>query len=212
MSTLTDAQITLFEELSSALKEALKGRFTEQELAHIITRARDVHTTMCATSPHFEHELSRKLFALGPPTVALFKSILISCDQDKEEALALTRATLHKRYELLRCVGLRKVGATIMFHSGLMHTLLSKKSRREREENGFVFDMQERQPGDVAHMHVHSCPLAKFVHAQGVSEVGPLFCELDDLITQWAWGIDLEREGTIAQGKNHCDFRYHRKR
>jgi ubiquinone biosynthesis protein len=53
------------------------------------------------------------------------------------------------------------------------------------------------------------CPVAEFFAKHGASELCvETWCHLDFPLAK-KWGGRLERTGTIAMGKDHCDFRWH---
>lgn len=51
------------------------------------------------------------------------------------------------------------------------------------------------------------CGVVKFFQAQDADEFTPYMCLIDYLIFP-GMGIQLERQGTIANGCSHCDFRF----
>lgn len=53
------------------------------------------------------------------------------------------------------------------------------------------------------------CGIYKFFHAQGADEFTPFLCLLDFPVSK-AFGMELVRTATIAQGADKCDFRYKR--
>lgn len=55
------------------------------------------------------------------------------------------------------------------------------------------------------------CGVVKYLRAQGVAELAPFVC-LNDFSKSAALGTGLERHKTLAQGDDHCDFRFRRGR
>jgi ubiquinone biosynthesis protein len=56
---------------------------------------------------------------------------------------------------------------------------------------------------------VHRCPVAEYFRKQGLSELCvEAWCNLDLPLAR-QWGARLERTGTLAQGAERCDFRWH---
>jgi hypothetical protein len=51
------------------------------------------------------------------------------------------------------------------------------------------------------------CGVVKFFHAQGADDFAPYMCLIDFLMFP-AMGVTLERQGTLANGCTHCDFRF----
>jgi ubiquinone biosynthesis protein len=62
---------------------------------------------------------------------------------------------------------------------------------------------------DVVAFDVRRCPVAEYFRAQGLSQVCvDAWCNLDLPLAR-KWGARLERTGTLAQGAERCDFRWH---
>lgn len=65
----------------------------------------------------------------------------------------------------------------------------------------------QAEPSVVA-FDVTRCPLAEYLAARGVPELtAAAACSLDARMAT-AWGMHLERTGTLAQGAAVCDFRF----
>jgi hypothetical protein len=72
----------------------------------------------------------------------------------------------------------------------------------------FVFEVVPGdRPGIEWGINYKECGVVKFFHAQAADEFTPYMCFIDFMMFP-AMGITLEREGTIAQGCTHCDFRF----
>ena len=64
------------------------------------------------------------------------------------------------------------------------------------------------EPGEVVAFDVTLCPLANYFKDQGVPELTPYAaCNLDHAAAR-AFGVDLVRSQTIADGSEYCDFRW----
>lgn len=64
------------------------------------------------------------------------------------------------------------------------------------------------KPGEVVAFDVTLCPLADYFKDQGVPELTPYAACRLDLAAAHAYGVDLVRTQTIAEGAEHCDFRW----
>jgi hypothetical protein len=86
----------------------------------------------------------------------------------------------------------------------------AEESQKRRFPLNFVYEIV---PGDGEAfewgVNYLECGVVKFFHRQGASEFSPYACQLDYLLFP-ALGIELKRQGTIAQGCTHCDFRFRR--
>ena len=84
----------------------------------------------------------------------------------------------------------------------------AQASQDGRYPGNFVFEVV---PGDGQGVewgiNYRECGVVKFFHAQGADEFTPYMCFIDFLMFP-AMGVTLERQGTIAHGCTHCDFRF----
>jgi hypothetical protein len=98
-----------------------------------------------------------------------------------------------------------------------MSQLWRKRTRKKAlvSQNGeypgnFVFEVVD---GDGQNyewgINYLECGVVKFFQAQGADEFTPYMCVIDYLLFPNI-GIDLQRQGTIANGCTHCDFRFKR--
>ena len=51
------------------------------------------------------------------------------------------------------------------------------------------------------------CAIVKLFRKHGAGRYVPILCEVDELTSAMA-GLELRREGTIANGAARCDFRF----
>jgi hypothetical protein len=74
--------------------------------------------------------------------------------------------------------------------------------------DNFVFEVVEGG-GEAFEWGINymECGVVKFFERQQAAELSPYMCQLDFLMFQ-ALGLKLQRQGTIAQGCSHCDFRF----
>ena len=62
------------------------------------------------------------------------------------------------------------------------------------------------QPYDGAcYYRITRCPICTYVEKLGVSELMPLFCELDEVMITLQHGV-LHRKQTLANGGAYCDY------
>ncbi|MFN8371962.1 MAG: L-2-amino-thiazoline-4-carboxylic acid hydrolase [Anaerolineae bacterium] len=81
-------------------------------------------------------------------------------------------------------------------------------SQRREYAGAFVYEVL---PGDGENyqwgVNYLECGVVKYFHAQSADEFTPYMCVIDFLMFP-AMGIELKRQGTIANGCTHCDFRF----
>jgi hypothetical protein len=85
-------------------------------------------------------------------------------------------------------------------------------SQQKQYEGNFVYEVVEGDKDKGAFewgVNYLECGVVKYFHAQDADEFTPYMCVIDYLMFP-ALGIDLQRQGTIANHCTHCDFRYRR--
>jgi hypothetical protein len=80
-----------------------------------------------------------------------------------------------------------------------------KASQKEAGDGEFVFDA--RRDGDGWRMDIHSCGICALFSRFDAMDLVPYMCATDDLMSDLN-GSGLTRTGTIALGRDHCDFHF----
>ena len=63
---------------------------------------------------------------------------------------------------------------------------------------------------DVCAFDTRQCIFATIFKKQGVPELGPCFCRIDEYLYSELPGIKFTRTGTCCRGDECCDFRFER--
>ncbi len=75
--------------------------------------------------------------------------------------------------------------------------------------NGHGWDSVELDLGkNVCAFDTRQCIFATIFKKQGVPELGPCFCRIDDYLYSELPGIEFRRTGTVCRGDACCDFRF----
>lgn len=78
--------------------------------------------------------------------------------------------------------------------------------------NGHGWDSVELDLGkNVCAFDTRQCIFATIFKKQGVPELGPCFCRIDDYLYSELPGIEFRRTGTVCRGDVCCDFRFVKK-
>jgi hypothetical protein len=81
------------------------------------------------------------------------------------------------------------------------------ESQASAAKGEFVYDVSG-SPGDSAfQVNIRSCGICALFAPHDAIELVPYMCALDDLFSDKS-GQGLQRTGTIALGRTHCDFHY----
>lgn len=188
----------------------LEGQTGDRTPAEVGALARQRCLALEREAPMFRRTMSRELFALGVPVLALYRTLREDAGLPEAPALAVVDALLQVAYGRRLASPVRRTLARGAFRLPVLRHVVAAIAERSREPGGFVMHRVEREPGVLLALDVEHCPLAGFFAQQGTPEVGPLICKLDDLMAE-AFGVELQRTGTIARGAERCDFRYKRR-
>lgn len=69
----------------------------------------------------------------------------------------------------------------------------------------FMVDFVGQPHEGACYYRITRCPICVYTDRLGVSELMPLFCELDNVMITLQHGV-LHREHTIASGGEYCDY------
>ncbi len=69
----------------------------------------------------------------------------------------------------------------------------------------FRVDFVGQPHADACYYRITRCPICDYAAKLGVSELMPLFCELDNVMITLQHGV-LHRQQTIAAGGEYCDY------
>lgn len=77
--------------------------------------------------------------------------------------------------------------------------------RQQRYPTSFLVDEVGKPFPDACYYRITRCPICAYCEKLGVSELMPLFCELDEVMIAFQHGR-LHRKYTIASGGPYCDY------
>jgi len=152
------------------------------------------------------------------PTVGGRLNVLLAC-----VSVSYFRALLAAGVERAYAIELFADAAWKIYEKwGLVPRLLARFVTRDPVErmrwrvNGFLrfpfnppaYEFEQFPIADGIRIDMHRCPVADYLRAQGATDlcVGS-WCDLDYALAEM-WGGRLVRDGTLAAGAPHCDFRF----
>lgn len=77
--------------------------------------------------------------------------------------------------------------------------------KEKQYPTSFKVDFAGKPYENACYYRITRCPICIYTKKLGVSELMPLFCELDDVMITLQHGV-LHREQTIASGGEYCDY------
>lgn len=85
-----------------------------------------------------------------------------------------------------------------------------KTSHEHRYENDWIVDVLEKPDTYDLGYDYHCCGVCKLCQDEGCFYLAKYLCRLDFVLADMM-GMELVRTQTIAEGADHCDFRYRKK-
>lgn len=85
----------------------------------------------------------------------------------------------------------------------------SEESHKRKYENDWVVDILPANGDYELGYDYYECGACKLCNDEGCPELAPLICRMDFVLAD-IMNMKLVRTGTIAEGADHCDFRYSR--
>ena len=135
--------------------------------------------------------------------LALYQSDLaegIDAEHSREKIVSIMEACLIPRKRMFQ----RMAKMPGMFP--LLRKLIPKMMMKG---NGHGWDSVELDLGkNVCAFDTRQCIFATIFKKQGVPELGPCFCRIDEYLYSELPGIEFRRTGTCCRGDACCDFRF----
>lgn len=85
----------------------------------------------------------------------------------------------------------------------------SEESHKRKYENDWVVDILPANGDYELGYDYYECGACKLCNDEGCPELAPIICRMDFVLAD-IMNMKLVRTGTIAEGADHCDFRYSR--
>jgi hypothetical protein len=190
--------------------ELMRERYGAELTDIFITGAREEFETLIPQIPYIggkENSLTDTLIQMTS-LLALYR-VMKAHDKSVDEIGTLVHQMGQKWIDQYPTFARRMIGKLLM--SQFWRNRQQKKaliSQQREHEGNFVFEVVA---GDGQNyewgINYVECGVVKFFHAQAADEFTPYMCIIDHLLFPAA-GIELIREGTIANGCTHCDFRF----
>lgn len=182
-----------------------EGRFTRAEVDDLLKQAWITYDKLAPKIPHEPKIGNRMNMNLAAVTLA-FLQVLVFRGVNRAYAIELTGDAAWKVYE----------------RWGRIPILLAKLKSRDSSEHirvsvemflrfpftppGYLFDRLPSEDG--ISLNMTRCPVAEYFRREEATDlcIGT-WCNLDYPLAEM-WGGHLERSKTLADGCEHCDFRF----
>lgn len=92
-----------------------------------------------------------------------------------------------------------------MMRRGLYHVKWYTPEKEKLYPTSFKVDFVGQPHEGACYYRITRCPICIYTEKLGVSELMPLFCELDNVMITLQHGV-LHREKTLAAGGEYCDY------
>lgn len=181
----------------------LNGRFTQSDVQVILKRTRELFNEF--SRPHFQCEAgTRRVLLLACLTHALFRALL-EAGVERTYAIELTSDTIWKLYSrMYRLSHFLTTGFARLDRAARMRVSV----RRAFQHLPSSYEWQPVPEKGGLSFEIHRCPAVEYFRANGAADLcAGAWCNQDYGLAE-IWGGRLEREGTLASGHDHCDFRF----
>lgn len=193
--------------LAPAARTALRERHSAGEIASVLDDAFADYGRQRFLLPRERQAGARLMVHFAALTAGVYRA-LRARDLSENDARRLTADMTWRVYKKMAAV-------PWVIARGTRATPFGRLEKATRVFRTFPFrapsyDMVD-VPADegVVAFDVRRCPVAEYFHAQELSELCvEAWCNLDIPLAK-RWGGHLERSGTLAQGAERCDFRWH---
>ena len=164
------------------------------------------YTTRCPTAPPEPSAGGRLMVRLAALTVCFYRALLAR-GHDEAQARALTVRVTTAVYDKMATMPtvLSRMGS----RSGKQRLARATSMFRRFPFSPPAYRMQD-VPTDTEAVafDVLRCPVAEYFAAEGLQQLCvESWCNLDFALAR-RWGGTLERSRTLAEGADHCDFRW----
>ena len=172
--------------------------------AQLMAQARQNYPALSATRPRHGFALNR-LMAIMQGHAALYPRL-------RAHGLSTTEAG-----EIIEAINWQIFGPSTRLAFALSRLRSGRRLRRVRWIIDLLFRLvftapfrrQMQAGGEGLWFDVQACPLADYFRARNLPELAHhAACQLDYRMAQ-VWGVQLQRQKTIAREAPLCDFRFH---
>lgn len=192
--------------LAPPTRRELAGRFDPCEIQAILDDAFNDYDTQAPDLPREASAGGRLMVHVAALTMGFYRALLAR-RVPESEARSLTAGVTWRAYDKMATIP--TVFSTIGASSARDRVKRATDLFRRFPFSSPSYDMVDVDAADdVVAFDVRRCPAAAYFRAHGLGELClASWCNLDfPLATRWGAGLD--RSQTIAEGSDHCDFRW----
>ena len=186
----------------------LAQRFGEDKSQRILAAMRSNFAELASSVPELKAPTSRMTLRIAVDSLAFYRAL--PTDVPQAERLQRVQSFVDNWMDgqFDRWIA-RKAYANRTLHL-LFRRWWFRSANRVDELDGWRFEMAPPEKGLFYGVNVTRCGMANYLVNQGVPELAPIMCRGDFHITKYLpEGIEFKRTQVIAEGGEHCDFRYY---
>ncbi len=190
---------------SKPMKQVLTEKYGRQYAGSIMKKSRQVYRELVEKADDIGSDnpmAYNELFALAfvAPYVASGKRILPETIQEM-----MRRALYHVKW-YFGMTDLNTEKGKAANKKVIVKYVKWYTSERERQyPTSFKVDFVGQPHENACYYRITRCPICAYAKKLGVSELMPLFCELDSVMIALQHGV-LHRQQTLASGGEFCDY------
>ncbi len=194
-----------FRLFSRPMKRVLEEKYGRQYARDMMNKSRRVYRELVAGADDIgkgNPMAYNELFALAfvAPYVASGRKIPPETVQEM-----MRRALYHVKWYFARTDLNTERGKAQNRRSIIRYVKWYTPERERQYPTSFKVDFEGQPHAGACYYRITRCPICTYAEKLGVSELMPLFCELDSVMIALQHGV-LHRRQTIASGGDFCDY------
>ena len=191
---------------SRSLEAVERGRFTRADTDRLLVRTWQLYDELAPRVPREKKLGPHMNVHLAAATVA-FQRALVEAGVEESYAIGLTTDCAWTIYERWGRLARRVARIRTRDQAEQMRICIDDFLRFPFTPPCYRFQRSEPEAGTVA-FDMHRCPVADYMSAEDASDLCvAAWCNQDFALAE-GWGGVLHRTKTLANGDDHCNFRF----
>lgn len=186
-------------------KKGLAEKYDKEYASEIMKKSKKIYRELVKQADDIgdDNPLAyNELFALAfvAPYIASEKKILLATVQEM-----MRRSLYHVKWYFSKTNLNTDKGKAENKKSIMKYAKWYTAEKEKQYPTSFKIDFEGKPYENACYYRITRCPICIYTQKLGVSELMPLFCELDNVMITLQHGV-LHRNRTIASGGEYCDY------
>ena len=188
-----------------SIKKVLAEKYDKEYASEIMKKSKKIYSELVKQADDIgdDNPLAyNELFALAfvAPYIASKKKIPLATVQEM-----MRRSLYHVKWYFSKTNLNTDKGKAENKKSIMKYAKWYTAEKEKQYPTSFKIDFEGKPYENACYYRITRCPICIYTQKLGVSELMPLFCELDNVMITLQHGV-LHRNRTIASGGEYCDY------